>query len=98
MSYTIILTPLAMREVKEAIAWYTTESPAIAGRFQAELDALFDRLRSGPYQFPSIWRGVRKASFRRFPYVLMFRVLDRQVDVFACFHTSRDPAIWRRRL
>jgi plasmid stabilization system protein ParE len=34
---------------------------------------------------------------KRFPYGLFYRLLDQQVVVVACFHTSRNPRVWRDR-
>ena len=41
---------------------------------------------------------VRRARLRTFPYGLFFRVVDDGVFVIACFHSSRDPRVWRRRV
>jgi plasmid stabilization system protein ParE len=41
---------------------------------------------------------IRKAVLRRFPYVILFRALEHEVVVIACFHGRRDPDEWRTRI
>jgi toxin ParE1/3/4 len=50
-------------------------------------------------QFPAIHKSVRRALLRRFPYALMFVIeTDGTVTVIACFHGSRDPMRWQKRM
>jgi len=57
-----------------------------------------DRMSASPRQFPVIYKSVRRALLRRFPYALMFVIEpDDTLTVIACFHGRRDPARWRRR-
>jgi hypothetical protein len=41
---------------------------------------------------------VHRARLRNFPYGLFFRVEISALVVFACFHGSRDPQRWERRV
>jgi hypothetical protein len=57
-----------------------------------------DRMSAKPRQFPLIYKSVRRALLRRFPYALMFVIdTDETLVVISCFHGSRDPAHWQRR-
>jgi len=55
------------------------------------------RIRINPQQFPVIFVDLRRAPLRRFPYGLFFRLRADAIYVIACFHSSRDPQVWRRR-
>jgi hypothetical protein len=51
-----------------------------------------------PRQFPVIYKNIRRALLRRFPYALMFVIeADETMTVIACFHGSRDPVHWQKR-
>jgi toxin ParE1/3/4 len=93
----VALTPTAEAEVAAALEWYDSQAPRIGERFLAEFKALTARLARNPRQFPALYRGVRRANFRHFPYGLFFRLGEDSVDVFACFHYSRAPALWQHR-
>lgn len=50
-------------------------------------------------QFPVVHKNVRRALVRQFPYALMFVVEeDELLTLIACFHGSRDPDDWQRRM
>jgi hypothetical protein len=44
-----------------------------------------------------VFKNVRRALLRRFPYSLFFVVEDEALIVIACFHASRDPSHWQKR-
>ena len=90
--------PAARLEAVEAQDWYEREAPGLGARFRAELDRQVERILANPFQFPVMLADIRRAHLRRFPYGLYFRPLDDAIYVIACFHSSRDPAIWQSRL
>ena len=94
----IVLTATAAAELVDAANWYESKAPALTARFLDQFEALTARLADNPLQFPIVHGQVRRAGFRGFPYGLFFRLRDDQVEVFACFHASRDPRRWRRRV
>lgn len=66
--------------------------------FVSAVDAIVARIAAQPLQFPIVHASVRRALVRRFPYALFFRLEAEGAYVVACFHTSRAPSGWRRRL
>jgi len=83
--------------VIEAQAWYESEAPGLGRQFRAAVDTVVGRMGSNPRQFPVVFKNVRRALLRRFPYSLFFIVEERSLLVIACFHASRNPAQWKRR-
>ncbi len=94
----VALTSMAEAEVAAAIDWYEAEAPGTGIRFLDEFDALLRRVANNPAQFPRLRGDVRRAGFPRFPYGLLFRTRHDVVEVFACFHVSRDRRSWQTRL
>jgi len=97
--HPVIFTAAASTEVTEAQDWYEGEVVGLGRRFRKEVDLLVQRIVTAPRQFPVVYKNVRRAVLRRFPYTLMF-VLgeDNTLTVIACFHGSRNPARWRERI
>lgn len=91
-------TSAAEAEVADALDWYATHAPREVGRFLDELEGLTRRLADNPRQFPDVLNQVRRAGFRRYPYGLLFLIRTEEVQVFACFHASRDPRRWQDRV
>ncbi|PSB02814.1 hypothetical protein C7B64_11345 [Merismopedia glauca CCAP 1448/3] len=44
-----------------------------------------------------VYRDVRRAVLRRFPYAVYYRIISSRVVVTAVFHSRRDPKIWQDR-
>ncbi len=87
----------ARREFDEAGDWYEKERPGLGSEFLAEIQLLIQRIANNPEQFPMLYRDVRKAVARRFPYCIYFREREQKIIVLAVFHSARDPAVWRQR-
>ena len=48
-------------------------------------------------EFPIVFKNVRRALLRRFPYARFFAIEGDTLFVIACFHASRDPLQWQKR-
>jgi plasmid stabilization system protein ParE len=94
----VTLTAAAAADLADALNWYDTQAPGIGRHFLREFKILADRLALNPRQFPILRGEIHRAGFRRFPYGLFFRLRDDEIQVFACFHASRDPVNWQRRV
>jgi plasmid stabilization system protein ParE len=91
-------TEAARTELIEAQDWYEAQAPGLGRRFRAEIDDVVQRMADNPRQFPVIFKKVRRARATRFPYALFFLVEADALLVIACFHGSRDPRQWQKRV
>jgi plasmid stabilization system protein ParE len=85
-------------ELIEAQDWYEDEAARLGRRFRESINRLVERMSGNPHQFPVVYRNVRRALLRRFPYSLFFVMDSEGLIVIACFHSSRDPSDWQRGL
>lgn len=78
--------------------WYNLQRPGLGEHFldAASAAAHFIAEHSDAYQV--LYRNVRRAPLRQFPYGLLFRVYPEVIIVVAVFHARRDPRIWQHRL
>lgn len=96
--YPAIFTLAARADLIDAQDWYENEAPGLGRHFRAAVDALIERMSANPRQFPVVYKNIRRALLRRFPYALMFVIeADETLSVIACFHGSRDPIHWQKR-
>jgi len=70
----------AVREFREAVAWYDAQSPGLGSRFRAEVSL-----------------GIRRYRMTRFPYAILYVLLEDRVLVVAVSHFHRKPDHWRGR-
>lgn len=97
MSYRFLSPALA--ELAEAAEFYGERVPGLGADFVDEVDAAINRI----LQFPEAWsrlsEGFRRCSLRRFPFSLIYTLLDDgEVLIVAVFHHSREPKSWRENL
>lgn len=93
----VVFRQQARREFDEAGDWYEKERAGLGLEFLAEIERLIHHIASNPEQFPILYRDVRKAVARRFPYCVYFRERNQYIVVLAVFHSARNPAVWQQR-
>ena len=93
----VVYGAAARAELIEPRDWYSVRGAELAARFTAEIETVVEWLTTALYQFPVVYKDVRRARCQRFPYTLFFRIVDGTVHVIACFHSSRNPRQWQRR-
>lgn len=93
----IIVRPDAESEMAEAIEWYEARSDGLGADFLRSVDAVIQSIARAPLQFPLVYKNVRRALTRRFPYQVFFVVEEERVVVLAVFHAHRNPRIWQGR-
>jgi plasmid stabilization system protein ParE len=98
VSRHLIVRALAEEDLLEAQAWYDEQRPGVGGEFRSTIDGLLNRVLERPPLYPKVYRNVRRAVVRRFPYLLYFVLVGDTVIVMACLHSKRDPALLRSRV
>ena len=96
--YRLRFSPAARSELDGAEDYYGTIRDELAAHFRDDIEHITGRIITNPLQFPVMLKGVRKALLSGFPYLLLFRVEGDFIFVVACFHASRNPKRWRRRV
>lgn len=98
MSCRLIIRPEAEAELAHAFDWYERRVPGLGADFLAAVDAAVDSVLSSALQCPAVYKSVRRALIRRFPYQILFLAEQDVVTVIAIFHGARDPKRWQDRL
>ena len=83
--------PTARLDLLDAEAWYEDRVRGLGAEFALTVDATVAALTRFPEGYPKVYREVRKAVLRRFPYSLLYTVGEEGIIVHACFHHRRDP-------
>ena len=91
---------LVSHDVRKAIGWYTDISTDLGESFRELLDLQFDAIEKRPSNYSFAFDGVRFAKMKRFPYIVLFQVIDDNEDVYVLgvFHGSSNPDRWRQRV
>jgi plasmid stabilization system protein ParE len=98
MAAELIVAPEAEQDLAEAYAWYEARRVGLGEEFLTSVDACIEAIRRSPEMHQIVHENYRRGLVRRFPYAVFYEYTNETVTVYCVFHTSRDPAKWRRRL
>jgi hypothetical protein len=70
----------------------------LASSLSRKFNGFFDRIAANPLLHGIAFQEVRTAGVHRFPYRVYYLPQAESIEIVAVFHTSRDPAIWQRRV
>ena len=89
----------AEQDIKSAFEWYHRQSSRLGLEFVNAVEATLERIAENPHLYPPIFREVRRALCRRFPYSIYFvpGIDEFDIVVIAVLHQRRSPATWRKR-
>lgn len=98
MIYRIVIHPDAELDIQDAFQWYESRTLGLGSEFVRAVDACLSSIGRNPSAYSLIYKKVRRAFIRRFPYGV-FYVFDQDlITVIACFHSRRNPKSWKKRL
>jgi plasmid stabilization system protein ParE len=94
MRKPVVIRPEAGKEAAAAIEWYAERSETVAKRFAEELLQTVEAIAAEPRRFPTYKEKYRYRLLRRFPYRVIYRERDADIEILAVAHTSRRPDYW----
>jgi len=77
--------------------WYNLQKEDLGLEFFQEIKIVLLRINDNPIQFPIETLAIRKAIIKRFPFTIFFYISGNVINVFAIFHSSRNPISWKKR-
>ncbi len=97
MNQKLVLRSAAKAEYNRAGDWYEAQRSGLALVFTTAVQKVFDRIVLQPKTHNAVYRDIRKAVVKGFPFCVFYRERADTIVVISVFHTSRDPEIWKRR-
>jgi len=89
--------PGVRADFDQAFDWYASRSERAALRFTEAIGETLDRISTAPESYAQIDAIHRQARVKRFPYRVVFRIIDTSVVIVALAHHSRLPDFWKPR-
>ena len=81
-------------ELAHAVAYYDRLSAGV--EFVAEVSDGLHRIEEYPEAWQLLGPRVRRYRLRRFPYGLVYKLLESEIVVLAVMHLHRKPDYWKR--
>src|SRR2546425_10748304 len=90
--------PDADAELAEARQWYAHQRADLDIEFMESINDALSRIVRNPRLYTIVYRTLRRAVVRRFPFAIFYEVTADEIQVGAVFHSRRDPKIWKSRV
>ena len=90
--------PLTATDLNTAVSYYNRQRLGLGDEFRLEVYAAITRIVSNPLQFAIVERDIRRGFTHRFPYSILFRVVNEEaLRVLVIRHHRRHPSFGLRR-
>lgn len=92
MSYKLEFRPLATLEIFEAYDWYELQREGLGLEFLNALEEFYKNLFLNPFIYSYYNAPIREGKISRFPYIVVYEVIDTTIVVYSIFMSSRNPS------
>jgi plasmid stabilization system protein ParE len=92
--FAVEVHPAAAGEAEAAERWYRERNETAAARFRRELERAIELIAERPEAAPPYVANTRRFLLRRFPFFVVYRVINQRVQVVAVAHARRRPHYW----
>lgn len=73
------------------MTWYEEQREGLGQEFLNELDAFFSILLRNPKTYSYYDKPVREGKMKRFPYTVIYEVVEISIVVYSIFMSRQDP-------
>ena len=94
----IRFTPEADAELTEARRWYSHKRQDLDLEFMQCIDDVLAQVVRSPNFFPVVYRNLRRAIVRRFPFAVLYEITANEIHVIAVFNSRRNTEVWKSRV
>ncbi len=93
MKFTLFISVDARQEAMEAYHYYEDRRMGLGDEFLDDLEGHYNKLASNPlaYSFMDNSKVVRDVYLRRFPFIIVFVIINLEVNIISVRHTARKP-------
>lgn len=98
IKYKIRINTNALEDIQCITIWYNEQLQGLGSRFQKQVKMQINSLKINPNAYAIRYTDVRCMLIKKFPFLVHFTLNESQktVDIFAVYHTSRNPHIWKK--
>lgn len=97
MSLPLVFHTKVEGDIDKAYHWYEKQRAGLGEDFLSAIEEMYLRLQVSPKGHPTVYRTVRRASPRRFPYGIFYRLHADRIEVLAVQHSRQNPRRWQSR-
>ncbi len=92
----VILLPIAQQELNQTIEFYEQQLVGLGTLFRNEIFESIDFIRLYPEGHQFITKHTRKCTLRKFPYLVLYGIVDNKIIISSIAHQHRHPQSYLR--
>lgn len=96
-AFELVFRRAVWTDLTDAHDWYSRQVPGLGSAFFAEVERTLEAIRAYPEAHAKVLNEVRRATLRRFPHCVFYKVRGRFIVIEGVLHPSRDPRVLRSR-
>ena len=96
-SYRLLIRPEAEFDLAAAYRWYEDKDAGLGTEFLRTVEAALLGIQKTPQAHQIIFKEIRRALTKRFPYGIFFLIDNDTISVLGVLHVRRDPAVIKAR-
>ena len=79
-------------EVFEAYVYYESKLDNLGERFLIEFDKVIKSIELAPNGYQIFHNGTRQIPLDVFPFVVIYKIMENKLIIFAIFQTHQEPS------
>ncbi len=91
MTYELEIKAEANFEIIQSYLYYESKILGLGDKFENQLEEYFNRITKFPFHYEVKRKPYREAFIKKFPFVIIYEVIDNKVVVYSVFNTNRNP-------
>jgi toxin ParE1/3/4 len=93
----VIFHPLAEQELVDTVSYYEQQEAGLGLDYLGEVEHAVNFLVRYPEAGAKVGNTIRRLTLPKFPYSLLYRMVEEQIRVLAVAHHKRKPQYWADR-
>jgi len=89
--------PEAEKEFNQAIDYYEDLQENLGLEFAQEIFDAIQRIIEYPLAWQSMTSETRRCLTNRFPFGVIYQIIEKQIVVIAVMHLHKKPDYWKKR-
>jgi hypothetical protein len=90
--------PAAENEFNEAVSYYEECQEGLGLDFSSEIFSAIQRIIYFPKSWSKLSKNTRRCLTNRFPFGVIFQIVDDELIIIAVMHLNRKPNYWKKRI
>ena len=98
MKRELTFHPEVVEDIKGSYNWYEERLQGLGSGFLNELEDGYTAIQNFPETWATFHYGFKSYILNRFPFSILYQIMDEKIFIIAVMHNSRKPNYWLDRI